>query len=91
MTYQELRTALEQFQKKSHRLSDTEQAHALALLLTTSSQALRSFRESLREQDAAAQRRKAKRRETEVDPKPPIKPVRVAAPSKPRKPKYSGL
>ena len=39
---------------------------------------------------AASKRRAAKSRETEVDPKPPIKPVRVAAASKPKKPKYSG-
>lgn len=41
-------------------------------------------------QTVASKRRAAKSKETELDPKPPINPVRVAAPSKPKKPKYSG-
>ena len=48
------------------------------------------LRNDLHENDAATNRRKAKKRETEVDTKPPLSPVRVAEPSKPRKPKYSG-
>lgn len=72
------------------------QTHAQKLattqaMLRATAQCVDDLRQLVRETDAAAQRRKAKRRETEVDPKPPVKPVRVAAPSKPRKPKYSGL
>ena len=40
--------------------------------------------------DHNSHRRKLKRRETELDPKPPVKPVRIAEPSAPKKPKYSG-
>lgn len=60
-------------------------------MLRATAECVNDLRQLVHETDAAAQRRKAKRRETEVDPKPPVKPVRVAEPSKPRKPKYSGL
>lgn len=48
------------------------------------------LRYDLRESETTANRRAAKKRETELDPKPPTSPVRVAEPSKRKKPKYSG-
>jgi hypothetical protein len=50
----------------------------------------KQLEKSVATRTAASKRRSAKSRETELDPKPPVKPVRVAAPSKPKKPKYSG-
>ena len=38
----------------------------------------------------AARHRSVQRRETELDPNKPIKPVVVAEPTKPKKPKYKG-
>lgn len=72
-------------QTRTQKLATTQ------AMLTATAECLNDLRQLVHETDAAAQRRKAKRRETELDPKPPVKPVRVAEPSKPRKPKYSGL
>ncbi|NDW53609.1 hypothetical protein [Aliiroseovarius sp. PrR006] len=75
----------------NHRTQSTQERLKIAqLLMQSASSYVQRLRTELREDGAAASRRKAKRRETELDPKPPVKPVRVAEPSKPRKPKYSG-
>lgn len=72
-------------QTRAQKLATTQ------AMLTATAECVDDLRQLMHETYAAAQRRKAKRRETELDPKPPVKPVRVAEPSKPRKPKYSGL
>lgn len=73
--------------------ADRTHAQKLAItqaLMRATAECINDLRQLVNETDAAAQRRKAKRRETELDPKPPVKPVRVAEPSKPREPRYSG-
>ena len=72
-------------------MTKSEQLSLLVALIETTSACARQFPHRVRESDAAAKRRKAKGRETEVDPKPPVRPVSVAEPSKPKKPKYRGL
>jgi hypothetical protein len=47
---------------------------------------------STREKQSLSSRsRKVQRRETELDPQKPIKPITVAEPTKPKKPKYKGI
>ena len=88
MNRRERRTAEIKLVRGARALGASSGEEAARLLIHAARLAIR---DGLSEGDAAAKRRKAKRRETEVDPKPPVKPVRVAEPSKPRKPKYSGL
>ena len=90
MSLQSLKDSLYKLTYDSPRYGRQERLRAAKLLLTALSEQITQLHQELREDGAAARRRKAKSRETEVDPKPPVKPVRVAEPSKPRKPKYSG-
>ena len=91
MTTRQVRTASAQIlQSFSHQKQSGQLAITRAMIALTH-QLINELKQSVQEDDAASRRRKAKRRETELDPKPPVKPVRVAEPSKPRKPKYSGL
>lgn len=91
MSIEELKQSLRKFAGSSRQYSRQERLTCVNLLVATASGQIAQLRQDLSEEDAATRRRKAKRRETEVDPKPPIKPVRVAEPRKPRKPNYSGL
>lgn len=90
MNIEELRLSLRELAGSSHQYSRQERIACVNLLVAAASGQIAQLRQDLSEEDAATRRRQAKRRETELDPKPPVKPVRVAAPSKPRKPKYSG-
>lgn len=91
MNTSNLRRQLHWLQMNRNQLSMTQRMEIVNLLIRAASDCLRQLNDELHEADAATNRRKAKRRETEVDPKPPVKPVTVAEPSKPKKPKYSGL
>ncbi len=91
MTNNELKYQLDNLNLIYGRLSRAQQIEIATLLIRTASIYVKLLRDDLQESTTETNRRKAKRRETEVDPKPPVKPVRVAEPSKPKKPKYSGL
>lgn len=86
-----LRHEIEQIFDHAAKLEARDQIKVAALLMRGASIYLNASRARMTEDGAVTQRRQAKRRETELDPKPPVKPVRIAEPSKPRKPKYSGL
>ena len=73
-----------------NQLSKADRIETISLLISAADICLEKLRNDLHESDATTNRRKAKGRETGLDPKPPISPVRVAAASKPKKPKYSG-
>ena len=90
MELNRLKRTLQDLTVDFSELSNSEQQIAAQMLINTANFCIEQMRKDMRESDAAANRRKAKRRETELDPKPPISPVRVAEPSKPKKPKYSG-
>ena len=90
MNINDLQETLRQLRKSYTRMNSRQRMQIAQLLLKTASDFATQLRSEVREDDAATNRRTAKRRETEVDPKPPIKPVRVAEPTKPKKPKYSG-
>lgn len=49
------------------------------------------FSAELEENDTEASRRKLQKRMNDGNPKPPVKPVTVAEPYKPKLPKYKGL
>ncbi len=91
MSKNELKQHLDRLELNYGQLSSAKQLETVELLIRAASSCLKQLNYDLNEEDAATRRRKAKRRETEVDPKPPVKPVTVAEPSKPKKPKYSGL
>lgn len=91
MTTQQVCKASAQILRSFSNQERSEQIAVTREMIALTHQLVNQLKQSVLEDDAAAQRRKAKRSETEVDPKPPLKPVRVAEPSKPRKPKYSGL
>ncbi|WP_171122048.1 MULTISPECIES: hypothetical protein [unclassified Ruegeria] len=90
MNFERLNRSLRAYEANQENLSQQDRIRIARLLIRTANSCLESIRQKLNEEDAASKRRKAKRQETELDPKPPIKPVRVAEPSKPKKPKYSG-
>jgi hypothetical protein len=90
MNINDLQDTLRQLRKNYTKLNKRQRMQIAQMLLKTASGFAMQLRSEVREDDAATNRRTAKRRETEVDLKPPIKPVRVAEPSKPKKPKYSG-
>ena len=90
MSIRELQLVLRQYEAKEARLSRHMRMQAARLLARTAQRCIDNLRNDLHEGGTEANRRNAKRRETEVDPKPPVKPVSVAEPSKPKKPKYSG-
>ena len=87
----ELNRALRRLQNERLHMSEAQRLAFAMQLLDCADALVAELRERVLENDAAAKRRKAKRRETEVDPKPPVKPVSVAEPAKPKKPKYRGL
>ncbi len=91
MNKKELQRTLDDMVCVDGQQTQPDRLETATLLIRAATCCLQLFSEKLREDDAATRRRKAKRRETEVDPKPPVKPVTVAEPSKPKKPKYSGL
>jgi hypothetical protein len=86
-TARALRTLRASFEQQTR----PQQLATAQAMLRTTDLFIRQLKLQIHETDAASQRRTAKSRETEIDPKPPVKPVRVAEPSKPRKPKYRGL
>jgi len=90
MNSKQLQRILHQLQVRKENGSTIERLEAAKLLMDAARLCLRQAQASLREATGAAARSKAKGRETEVDVKPPLRPVSVAAPSKPTKPKYSG-
>jgi hypothetical protein len=71
-------------------MSTAERLSVAQLLIGTAHFCVNGLRAEMYESDVEANRRKAKSAETKVDPKPPVKPVRVAEPSKQKLPKYSG-
>jgi|GEM_PF-1884449 len=71
-------------------MNGAEKYGTVQLLINTANFCVERLRKDMCENDATTNRRNAKRRETELDPKPPLSPVRVAEPSKPKLPKYSG-
>ncbi|WP_171134954.1 hypothetical protein [Ruegeria sp. HKCCD7221] len=91
MKSNELHRQLKILQLNFHKIGRNEQVQLVQLLIHTANHCIQNLREELSEEDAAAKRRKAKRKETELDPKPPLRPITVAEPSKPKKPKYTGL
>lgn len=90
MPLREIKKTIFELRKDFGTLPKHEQVRVTQWLLDTADYCIEGVR--LQEQDSttAANRRKAKKRETELDPKPPTKPVRVSEPSKPKKPNYSG-
>ena len=90
MNINQFKQALRSYEAVEVQLTQREKLQVAQILLRTASRCIRSLNAELIETNAMTDRRKAKRRETELDPKPPTKPVRVAEPSKPKKPKYSG-
>lgn len=90
MKYDDLENSLNRLQV-THRGQGTAERMAIAgALLELTSQYIQQLSAELNENTTTTQRRKAKERETAADPKPPVKPVRIAEPSKPKKPNYSG-
>lgn len=90
MKFYELTTTLHKLEEARANMTADQRVKTAKLLLDTAMVLTSDLRNAVQEDDAATKRRKAKRRETEVDPKPPVKPVRVAEPPKAKKPKYSG-
>lgn len=90
MDQQELATCLRSLRLGFSQMSVDERYGATKQLMQTAEFCIQQLRAEISEGDAATNRRKSKRRETEVDPKPPVKPVTVAEPSKPKKPSYKG-
>lgn len=90
MTTKELEHAMRRFRAGYDNMSTAERLNVAQLLIGTAHFYVNGLRAEMYESDAATNRRKAKSAETKVDPKPPVKPVRVAEPSKQKLPKYSG-
>jgi hypothetical protein len=90
MKNQELQRHLNNLHLGYDQLCKADRIDTTKLLIRAADICLEQLRSDLHESDAATNRRKAKGRETKVDPKPPVSPVSVAAASKPKKPKYSG-
>jgi len=91
MKFYELTTTLHKLEVARANMTTHQRVKIAKLLLDTAMVLTSDLRNAVQEDDAATKRRKAKRRETEVDPKPPVKPVSIAKPTKPKKPKYNGL
>lgn len=90
MNQQDLTASLRSLRSGFSQMSLDQRYEATRKLMQTTEFCIQQLRAGVIESDAATNRRKAKRRETEVDPKPPVKPVTVAEPSKPKKPSYKG-
>lgn len=90
MHQRKLRASLRSLRSDFSRMNVDQRYSAARQLLQTAEFCIQQLRKDVYESDAATNRRKAKRRETEVDPKPPVKPVTIAEPSKPKKPTYKG-
>lgn len=86
----QLQRFLHQMQAQNEGGSATDHVHAAMLLIDAARLSLQHAHASLQESTGKAARSRTQGRETELDPKPPLKPVTVAAPSKTRYPKYSG-
>ena len=71
-------------------LTEKQRETVLRKLIFTAAIYARPLSE-IRETSSAANRRKLKSKETSLDPKPAMKPVNIAKPHKPKKPKYSGI
>ncbi len=91
MKLYELKTILHRLEVTCANMTAQQRVKTAKLLLDTAAVLTSDLRSAVQEDDAATKRRKAKGRETQVDPKPPVKPVSVAKPTKPKKPKYNGL
>lgn len=90
MTIKELELAMRRFRAGYSDMSAAERLNVAQLLIGTAHFYVNGLRAEMHESNVDASRRKAKSAETKVDPKPPVKPVRVAEPSKQKMPKYSG-
>jgi len=90
MNQQDLTASLRSLRSGFSQMSLDQRYEATRKLMQTTEFCIQQLRGDVIESDAATNRRKAKRRETEVDPKPPVKPVIIAEPSKPKKPTYKG-
>ena len=90
MNIKELEQSLQRYEAIEAQLSTRDRMAAAQMLMRATSNSILNLRSELSEDDAASNRRTAKRRETGADPKQPVKPVRVSEPTKPKKPKYSG-
>lgn len=91
MKQYEMKKELERVCAEFDSMKPRERYEVVRQLMHTARYMVTRISTDLREETAAARHREAKRRETAVDPKPPIKPITVAEPSKPKKPKYKGL
>ncbi len=91
MKLNELKHAMQNLVVDYSEMSENERRSATQMLIGTANFCVEQLRKDTCESDAATSRRKSKRRETELDPKPPVSPVSFAEPSKPKKPKYNGL
>lgn len=76
--------------KGLERSHDDERLYAARLFLKAAQIALAGTKPVLNELDTEAKRNKIQRKETELAPKSPVHPVKVAEPYKPKKPKYKG-
>jgi len=86
----ELKQTLQQLQTFSHEMSNLERLETTKFLINAARDCIERLQIDMHESLTTTNRRKLKKRETEVDLKPPVSPVRIAEPSKPKKPKYSG-
>jgi hypothetical protein len=90
MNHTQLRTILSRLRADTSKQSNSEQLEAVKLLIAAAQGLLNDLRTNMHESETAKNRTTAKRKETSLDTKPPVKPVRVSEPAKPKKPKYSG-
>ena len=90
MNLPELKRCLHDLEARHGMQSKHERLKIAQMLMRSARKYVERMRDEMHESQTASSRRKLKRRETELDPKPPVKPVRIAEPSKPKKPKYSG-
>lgn len=88
--YYRLKQAIEKMDIGCRKLSQNESKAIIRMLLKTTCEYVKTHKSAMRESDFETNQRKLKKRETELDPKPPISPVRVSEPYKPKKPKYKG-
>lgn len=90
MNLRELKRSLHDLEARHDEQSKCERLKIAQMLMRSARKYVECMRDEMHESQVINNRRKLKSRETELDPKPPVKPVRVAEPSKPKKPKYSG-
>lgn len=90
MNTSQLQRLLHQMQAQNEGGSAADHLQAAMLLIDAARLFLQHAQASLQESTGTTARSRTQGRETELDPKPPLKPVTVAAPSKTKYPKYSG-